>query len=793
MPGLLIAKLLLPVYKTLVAALPSSRFRLREQEGVRGVRPPLTQAFIRLGATTDVVSNMLRDVRNELRDVYADPIVDGEIPPTLNIGVSYDGTWLTGGHSSMYGVGCVIDILIGSQDFGLHYSSLLSDGDAKTFNKLCKLQPYGPEHQIEKQECVNHVGKRLGTALRTVVLDSGKQRQQLSGQAHGSLKSATINKLQKYQSKAIYRNKRDTKTTKTAIYATLLHSISTDKKPQHSKCPPGEKSWYFYQKALAVGRKPEPHSEKKTNKNFNSESERFDKENVAKFFTILDEEQNKKAYAPDKIFNIDDTDLCVIQSRQPDVIALRGKCQVGAMTSAECTQGRKTALSERDEQNLASNLKIMAKWSFPLSRDEVLSVVQEYVEINGIKTPFKNGKPGHDWFKTFWARHNLTLKKPEPLEQNRRRATSDPFIIYDFYDKLEKVMSELSIFDKPNVIWNLDETSFSCDPYKSKGISGVGQKFHRNITGSGSPSTTLSLPENTSPNADPPPENSFENSLLSKIKRTEKKMTKRKRVDPTAKVITSEEYAQLVREKQTQAHEKKKKGIPKTAVVKAGPSNTKAKDDSCDSDSSEDEEWKESGDSLDDINLVNPDAVEMTVADEVKPGDFVLVNRLSTSQNQTSSKPSTSTENFVISPIDISPVPVLNKPSTSQRERKKGTACVVTSPPYKAQVEASLRSKEKSSSKSIAKIRSTVSRKRQLFPTSEYGNLSDSNEAVNVHHSRFGDINEPEDDAVCIFYAGKFSDDTREEEWIQCTLCESRVHSACSDTEKLDFICDYSK
>ncbi|KAJ4442731.1 hypothetical protein ANN_04322 [Periplaneta americana] len=245
-----------------------------------------------LGATTDVVANILTDIRSEVRGAYADLIVDGEIPPILDIGVSYDGTWLTRGHSSMYGVGCVIDILTGyvidyqvmskscrkcvharqryknpqdfkiwydihkqecdinhtgssgamemeaaikmwnrSQDFGLRYTSLLSDGDAKTFNKLCALKPYGPEHKIEKQECVNHVGKRLGTALRTVVLDSGKQGQQLGGRAHGSLKSVTINKLQKYYTKAIYRNKGDTEATKTAIYATLLHSISTDKNP----------------------------------------------------------------------------------------------------------------------------------------------------------------------------------------------------------------------------------------------------------------------------------------------------------------------------------------------------------------------------------------------------------------------------------------------------------------------------------------------------------------------------------------------------------------------------------
>lgn len=524
------------------------------------------------------------------------------------------------------------------------------------------------------------------------------------------------------------------------------------------------------------------------------------------------------------------------------------------------TQGRKTALSERDEHNLASNLKIMAKWGFPLSRDEVLSVVQEYVEINGIKTSFKNGKPGHDWFKAFRARNNLTLKKPEPLDQNRRRATSDPFIVFDFYDKLEEVMSELNILDKPHLIWNLDETSFSCDPSKAKGVAGIGQKFHRNITGTGRDNTTVmacvsaagralpplivfeaaklwtnwkgtrdipgtfyavaekgfmtaavfsdffckfceivqerplllifdghlshldisivekavkervviiklpahttdllqpldkcvfrplkclwekrlimwqrenqrslaasksefvdliceiwhealksdniisgfrttgifpfnrnqypisrldpvkfkrylelglekhkneadsicnaataseflplprlglssvdtisALPSTSSQSSGPtspalpmsedtsPAQNSFENLLLSKIKRTEKQMSKRRRVDPTAKVITSEEYAQFLKEKKTQT-QKKKKDTTKPAVKKTRSSKTDTKADSTDS-SDEGEDWQESGDSLDDVEVIDTDAVEMTKVDDVKPGDFVL-------------------------------------------------------------------------------------------------------------------------------------------------------------------------
>ncbi|PRD23637.1 UNVERIFIED_CONTAM: hypothetical protein NCL1_45850 [Trichonephila clavipes] len=42
--------------------------------------------------------------------------------------------------------------------------------------------------------------------------------------------------------KAILKNKEDVNAMKTTIYATLLHSISTDAKPQHSKCPAGENS-----------------------------------------------------------------------------------------------------------------------------------------------------------------------------------------------------------------------------------------------------------------------------------------------------------------------------------------------------------------------------------------------------------------------------------------------------------------------------------------------------------------------------------------------------------------------
>ncbi|GFW28662.1 uncharacterized protein TNCV_3713771 [Trichonephila clavipes] len=95
---------------------------------------------------------------------------------------------------------------------GMRYVSILSDGDAKTYQHLSSLNVYGNCIKIAKEECINHVAKRLGTGLRNKILE--------------------------------WRNK--------------------DKTPKHSKCPTGSTSWCFYQRALAKNENPMSHSLMKT-------------------------------------------------------------------------------------------------------------------------------------------------------------------------------------------------------------------------------------------------------------------------------------------------------------------------------------------------------------------------------------------------------------------------------------------------------------------------------------------------------------------------------------------------
>lgn len=75
--------------------------------------------------------------------------------------------------------------------------------------------------------------------------------------------------------------------------------------------------------------------------------------------------------------------------------------------------GRSRDISKEYEDKLASGIKTMEKWGFWLSRKEILTLVGKYVKANNIKTQFKNGVPGEEWFLNFKRRHNLSIKIPQ--------------------------------------------------------------------------------------------------------------------------------------------------------------------------------------------------------------------------------------------------------------------------------------------------------------------------------------------------------------------------------------------
>ena len=161
-------------------------------------------------------------------------------------------------------------------------------------------------------------------------------------------------------------------------------------------------------------------------------------------------------------------------------------------------RGRKSVFSSAEEAELASCITDLAHVGFALTIKDVAELVHSYVEFNDIakaKQIFKyngvTGYPGPDWMRLFLKRCNLSLKDATKLCVARRNATNNPFVIMHFYDILEETIEKLGLQDRPEQIWNVDESGMPHEPNKCKVISRRGQKTLQVIPGSDRENTTV--------------------------------------------------------------------------------------------------------------------------------------------------------------------------------------------------------------------------------------------------------------------------------------------------------------
>ena len=61
------------------------------------------------------------------------------------------------------------------EKLGVRYTTMVADGDSKAYDTVNEKLPYGPDYPIVKEECINHVSKRRGTALRNLATDFSKR------------------------------------------------------------------------------------------------------------------------------------------------------------------------------------------------------------------------------------------------------------------------------------------------------------------------------------------------------------------------------------------------------------------------------------------------------------------------------------------------------------------------------------------------------------------------------------------------------------------------------------------
>jgi hypothetical protein len=139
------------------------------------------------------------------------------------------------------------------------YIKMVSDGDAKTLSALHELDPYSGT-VVSKEECINHVSKRLGTALRNLVAECIQKGNSISGRGDGTLTGNKIKAFTHYYGTELRRYVgTNVEKMKQGIMASLLHCTATDELASHKWCPDSTEtceSWCFWKKAFAEGRDP---------------------------------------------------------------------------------------------------------------------------------------------------------------------------------------------------------------------------------------------------------------------------------------------------------------------------------------------------------------------------------------------------------------------------------------------------------------------------------------------------------------------------------------------------------
>ena len=77
----------------------------------------------------------------------------------------------------------------------------LCDGDSKAFDAICEDGVYCEDIKLEKEDCINHVSKRMGTGLRKLVDAARAEGGKISGK--GKLTREKITKIENYYGKAV--------------------------------------------------------------------------------------------------------------------------------------------------------------------------------------------------------------------------------------------------------------------------------------------------------------------------------------------------------------------------------------------------------------------------------------------------------------------------------------------------------------------------------------------------------------------------------------------------------------
>jgi hypothetical protein len=136
-----------------------------------------------------------------------------------------------------------------------------------------------------------------------------------------------------------------------------------------------------------------------------------------------------------------------------------------------------TLLTPDEEKLIVHALIKLGEWGFGIDREAVKTIVMDYLKSVEHSTRTADGKPSQEFILSFERRHASVLSRRigQTLPANRAYACN-PLVVQDFFDKLQSVFDRCGLRDRPQNVFNVDETGFQTDIGKPKLLCGKGSR-----------------------------------------------------------------------------------------------------------------------------------------------------------------------------------------------------------------------------------------------------------------------------------------------------------------------------
>ena len=156
-------------------------------------------------------------------------------------------------------------------------------------------------------------------------------------------------------------------------------------------------------------------------------------------------------------------------------------------TPVGCRPGPATVLTPPEEKMLNEWAIHMAKIGFGRTREELLDKVRDIIIEDGRPNPFKDNKPGKDWYYAFLKRHpEISVRAPQQLAKERAVITPAKveYWFKDFANFMAEEVKDTSLWKDPSRWFNPAGSGFPLCPKSGKVLAPRGLPNIYNFTSS---------------------------------------------------------------------------------------------------------------------------------------------------------------------------------------------------------------------------------------------------------------------------------------------------------------------